>query len=59
MVLSSCADSLPHSQLLPCSVPCVPSFGRSFLLAVTGQTLLCHWVACGALLYTSCSAWVW
>lgn len=40
-MLSSCADSLSHSQLLSCSVPCVPSFGRSFLLAVMGQTRPC------------------
>lgn len=45
LVLSSCMDSLPHSQLLSRSVPYVPSFGCSFLLAVMGQTLLCH---CGA-----------
>lgn len=42
LVLSSCADSLPHSQLLLCSEPCMPRCGCSFLLAVMGQTSLCH-----------------
>lgn len=41
-MLNSCADSLPHSQLLSCSVSCVLSFGHSFLLTMVGQTLLVH-----------------
>lgn len=42
LVLTSCADSLLHSQLLLCSAPCMPRCGCSFLLAVMGQMLLCH-----------------